>query len=51
MCRALRHDRHSNFFETGGGGRDSACSLNSGAALATAVGVLVEVPVMLSAVP
>jgi ACR3 family arsenite transporter len=44
------HDRHLELLRAGGGGGDLAVRLNSGAALATVVGVLVEVPVMLSLV-
>jgi hypothetical protein len=48
--RSGRPDRRIQLLRAGGGGGDLACSINSGAALATVVGVLIEVPVMLSVV-
>jgi hypothetical protein len=49
-CRALRLIGTSNFFELAVAVAIGLFGLNSGAALATVVGVLVEVPVMLSLV-
>ena len=48
--RALGADQTSNFFELAVAAAISLFGFNSGAALATVVGVLVEVPVMLSLV-
>ena len=49
--RPVRADRRQQLLRAGGGGAAiSLFGFNSGAALATVVGVLIEVPVMLSVV-
>jgi ACR3 family arsenite transporter len=51
LCRrSLGPDRRKNFFELAVAAAISLFGFNSGAALATVVGVLIEVPVMLTVV-